>query len=1615
MKITEPIKGSKKIGGRQFIYDHNSHRILAVIRMNKKTAQIFLLISIMFLLVSLTAVNATENNQTSAQDNNPTKIQQTSTQPQTQATTAQQETKKQENNKNQTNKEITKKQTTTQKNNDEKIDTTLTIKFINYPENEFTTDTHLQTHIDEEYTIDITLTEDQEDTPINDQIQLYHENTQQPDTIQLNQGHAQVTYTTTNIGEQEIYAQYQGNQQYNPTTSTPITLDSESYETTITLEEIQNQKINSTITVEGNLYYNENTPLPQATIIIKINNTQVATATTNTQGKYTTTISLENMPAQDFVQLTAQYNSPTDKYTDTNTNCHFDIERLTNNITLEETENNAVGTPVKIRGNTSNNYQGTISITITDDNDNTVYTNNTITTNNNIFQTEYLPTKAGTYHAQINASMDDNYKEETISYDFEVEIAFLYLQLEEFYESIVGNNVSITGCLVNENDDPMPNIPIEISTDDTILTTIITDAEGKFNYTQYQFTSINEDEFINIYFNIEETEDHDSLYDYVGYYLSRRNVNITVQADTMVKINQTLHINGSVEDSYNSSIPEGTISIHINNQEKQANIPIDQTGKYQTNINIHEDYLGQTELKIKAYFIPEHQDIYYTGNYAETNTTHEMIETRLEILADNTQVNKEVNITVRLQDEYENTLNETISLVVRNATYDIIYDEQLQLQDGTSTISITPENEGIHYIYAQYNGQENIYTQTNDEHEIIVTKTPTKISINNIELDQYVNDTITINGTLTTQDNIPLSNVNITLEIINTTTTNTTTIQVTNGQYTTTYTPKNNDTYTIRVSFTENNEYKGNHTITTFTANKRNTTVNINSLPTTIKYEDTITITGNVHDNQNNPANGSVEIWINNRHIDTQKLDNGQYTTQYNITDVGQNQELKVIFQENNAYKTSNNTKNYETQPLNTILNINPIDDTTINTSITINGTLQDENNKNIQGQLTVKINSQTLNEEITATDGFFQFEYTPDNVGTYNVNITFNPTQYYITSNSTQTFNSQKATYTLENITITQDNKENTIQVNMTLTANTNISTSNIPVTITIGEEDYTTYTDENGKITVETEKLVPDDYQISAHITETDYTESLEQNLETINIPKDTPNINLEEIIGAVYSENYEIRGNLTDSYGRPLNNTTLTITIADQTYETTTNENGTFKQQISQFNAGTNTISINVPETPYLNPTTLITTFQAEKQHTNIILNENNKIKPQDNLNITGQLTDKNNQPLTNKKITITVNNKKYTSITNQEGVFNITIKKAKLGTYKINATFTDENYYTSSAEKTVNVSKLQVNLVVEEVHSIVGEEVHLRAYLVDELGNNVTGGNLVFKINGRTLRMDDRFDTDTADVHKFSVRNGIVEYTLPAEQYLTGAREFTASYSGSSLYESAKSNTAGASIILRQAVINVTTQATQIKQHENITLKASIEDVTENITKSLVNNDSYVIFKVNDVTLKDENGNTIRVPVENNTATYNYSVGIKSSVDKDNNTRNYTVTAVYVNKNYASNTKNTTDFNVEKSEVNINITSIQVEDDILSIKANLTDYTGLNLEGENKICVKINGITYKEENINKYYYITDGIIDINDIDVKGISVKSVEIVTGERQSYYGARKTVTIETV
>ena len=369
---------------------------------------------------------------------------------------------------------------------------------------------------------------------------------------------------------------------------------------------------------------------------------------------------------------------------------------------------------------------------------------------------------------------------------------------------------------------------------------------------------------------------------------------------------------------------------------------------------------------------------------------------------------------------------------------------------------------------------------------------------------------------------------------------------------------------------------------------------------------------------------------------------------------------------------------------------------------------------------------------------------------------------------------------------------------------------------------------------------------------------------------------------------------------------------------------------------------------------------------------------------------------------------------TAIINQ-GKGNTIVNNINDTTTKYNNTIYNLANNTSITNNIFNDGKIKTRITVSQIKGVIGESIVLKASVLDEKGNKVNGGNLAFKLNGKTLRSDGRFDSSTSAM-KFSVKDGLVTYTIKADLYLRNAKTLSASYSGTSKYNQSTSETVTAQIQKRNSQVTVTTTPSKAKQYETLTFKITAKDVTKNgKNNTLISDNTKVMLKVNRVTLKDKSGKTLYITLDKNAqATYKYTIpagtgGITASKAQ----RNYKVDAIFVGENYYPGARNTTTFQVERSTTTVTITQTKVtKTNVLSVKATLKDYKGNNLIGTNKVTIKINGKSYTKNGKPVYWSVKNGNVDLTGIQVDSkTTIKRVLLVTGERQAYTEGRAETT----
>lgn len=488
--------------------------------------------------------------------------------------------------------------------------------------------------------------------------------------------------------------------------------------------------------------------------------------------------------------------------------------------------------------------------------------------------------------------------------------------------------------------------------------------------------------------------------------------------------------------------------------------------------------------------------------------------------------------------------------------------------------------------------------------------------------------------------------------------------------------------------------------------------------------------------------------------------------------------------------------------------------------------------------------------------------------------------------------------------------------------------------------------------------------------------------------------------------------LSGTVTSNYAKNINGY---ITVKDSSSKVLVSNvkvsSGNFVAKFNLNNPGLQTISVN---------------FLANGQHRASSTNVNIKIPKNVTISLsqTGNtigytklditvVDDKNKKAEANRIVYIKNPNGTISTVkTDSLGKASVNINSTKSETYEVYCN-DENNKLLNSAKRQVTVNKNNAIITLEPIVSIIGEKITLKATFKDQYGNYISGGNMVFKLNGRTLRVDKKFNSNEAPL-KFNVVNGIVTYTITADIYLRDAKNLSASYSGSYKYFANTSEVVTAQIQKRYVGLTVETSTDKVKAYEQIEFKATVRDITPKGTNSsLLNYKSYVMFKVNGKTLKDNNNNTLLVKVgKDNVARFNYTIspGTAGKTAKSED-RLYNVTAVFTSVNYYPDARNSTIYAVEQSPSVVNIKNCTYNNGTLILNANITDHMGNLTKGKSIVYLKINGKNYTEKNKIKYYSISGGIANIT-LSLKDANISNVTLCCLERESYLSSNSTVTV---
>ncbi|AWX32123.1 S-layer family protein [Methanosphaera sp. BMS] len=996
----------------------------------------------------------------------------------------------------------------------------------------------------------------------------------------------------------------------------------------------------------------------------------------------------------------------------------------------------------------------------------------------------------------------------------------------------------------------------------------------------------------------------------------------------------------------------------------------------------------------------------------KNNKFYDKYNTNINITTNNTNptVGDTIKLTFTLKDMFDELIAQENITITIDQTNNITTNTE-----GIATMEYTVKSNDT-LVTATYPGN-NKYSTNTTTLNITAQKLDTQVLLDDV--DTKVGKAFNITGKLLEDGNpVPGATVKITVN-------GSTKPAITNdlGQFNTNFTLYESGEYNITALFPETSAYKSSTNNTAkITATKTDTKLTLNVSNTTIVNSTEITITVNLTDIDDNPLDGEdITITIGDETFIVQ-TSGGVATRNYTTKQLG-TQTITAKYNGNNMYNANTSTTDITVYKIDTKLTLMVSSNTPVNsTPINITMTLTGDTNTLANQDITLNINGENHTIKTNA-NGVAIKEYTPTTLGKQTITAQYNgDSQYYNSTTKSVEINVIKIDTKL---TLQASDKSpiNSTPINITATltdANGN-KLSGETITINVNGKTYNVKTDNNGIATqnytptrVETQTITATYNGDSKYVNSTATANITIKKINTKLVVKvsNTTSINNTQV---------NITATLTDTNGDKLAGANITITVAGKTYTVKTDANGVATKAYTPTTLGKQTITASYKgDSKYIN-STATTDLTVKKINTKITLQASNTT-PINNtpINITATLTDASGNKLAGQNIILNINGKKYTVKTDSNGSVTKAYTPTVVESQTITATYNGNSMYNNSTKsmKIAVKNKINTKTTVTPVSGVIGEKLTIKATVTDTNGNNVNEGNLIFKVNGVTIKDNGKL-TGSDKPLKVKVVNGVATATIIPDINMTNAKNITASYIGTTIYNASISSPSNINISKRNATIEVSINKKIIKQGRVLTITAKIYDTTNgkktnNITKY---QDEYVYFKINGITLKDADGNMLKVKIVNGTATVNYTIPLGISCVTDTQTmtvKNHTIQVGLYNKNYQNIMTKTPTFQVERSNITINIANATVNNKThkLSLQATIRDYLGNVVSGPNKCVIKVNGLSLKNGNQPLYFYSNNGILELKDITIPAYNnYKTIEIVTQDRLAYKSQRNMTT----
>ena len=509
---------------------------------------------------------------------------------------------------------------------------------------------------------------------------------------------------------------------------------------------------------------------------------------------------------------------------------------------------------------------------------------------NGNFNMEYYINKTGKYNVTVTFNENSTHKSAKSELLFNASKQASTISLNRISDFYLGENVNITGKLVDGSNKAITNAIISIYNNDEFLTNVSTNDAGEYAYNNYHIDTIGSNVILVIY---EGNEIYIGSNDSKQYMATERviyNSTLTInELPELVEINDTLNINLSLNNG-NKRISNAVITIYINNN----------TFNVTTNIKGKAEYtytVGENDKNLEIWAEFKGNKDYYPS---KTNKQHVRVNFTTKytniILEPITNVNYYDNISIRgkLIDVEENNLsNEKITIKLNDNIINVTTNNGTFNHNTKATIT------GTNNLTIIYYGNDN-YSNSSVNTSFEVYKLSTNIELYNLK-PTTIGTTTKISGKLLHNGTgVKAQTVKIT---INRQTYTTTTY--TSGYFTINYTVNTYQPQTITFTYNGNDNYEPSTNTTTLTT-KQPTNIELYNLkPTTIGT--TTKVSGKLLTNGTGIKNQKITININGQTYTTTTYTSGYFTINYTTTQVGNN-NVTFTYNGNNNYVGSSNS-----------------------------------------------------------------------------------------------------------------------------------------------------------------------------------------------------------------------------------------------------------------------------------------------------------------------------------------------------------------------------------------------------------------------------------------------------------------------------------------------------------------------------------------------------------------------------------------------------------------------------------------------------------------------------------------------------------------------------------